>query len=127
MLFHKVLQKPGKPVWFGMSRKHQPVFALPGNPVSTLVCLHRYVLPQLGCDAEPVQASLATAVAPHPTLTLFLPVRAMRDAKRFLVSPERYGGSGDLVALSGSDGFIEVPSARRKLNAGASVTYRAWT
>ena len=46
-IFHKVAQRPGKPLWFGVSAEGKPVFALPGNPVSTLVCLVRYVLPAL--------------------------------------------------------------------------------
>ena len=34
-------------MWFGVSQTGPAVFALPGNPVSTLVCLSRYVLPAL--------------------------------------------------------------------------------
>ena len=46
-IFHKVAQRPGKPLWFGMAPSGAAVFGLPGNPVSTLVCLTRYVLPAL--------------------------------------------------------------------------------
>ncbi len=45
--FHKVSQKPGKPFWFGMAKNGKPVFALPGNPVSTQICAYRYVIPYL--------------------------------------------------------------------------------
>ncbi|MFH0908066.1 MAG: molybdopterin molybdotransferase MoeA [bacterium] len=131
-LFHTVRQKPGKPFWFGVSRKHQPVFALPGNPVSSMVCLHRYVLPGLthamGLRSGPVLlATLSRSHAPHARLTLFLPVRIESKGGQRLAHPERYGGSGDLVALGTSDGFIELPRGRRRLSAGANVTYRAWT
>lgn len=45
-LFYKVFQKPGKPLYFG--RKEQTfVFALPGNPASSLTCFYIYVLPLL--------------------------------------------------------------------------------
>ena len=47
LVFHHVAQRPGKPMWFGVSQSGPAVFALPGNPVSTLVCLARYVLPAL--------------------------------------------------------------------------------
>src|SRR5512147_2207226 len=47
LVFHHVAQRPGKPMWFGVSQAGPAVFALPGNPVSTLVCLSRYVLPAL--------------------------------------------------------------------------------
>jgi molybdopterin molybdotransferase len=44
--FHKVLMKPGKPVFFG-SRGSTLVFGLPGNPVSSLVCFELFVRPAL--------------------------------------------------------------------------------
>ena len=57
VVFHKVAQRPGKPLWFGVGAGGQTVYALPGNPVSTLVCLVRYVLAGLrgvaGSDARP--------------------------------------------------------------------------
>ena len=46
-VFHRIRQKPGKPFWFGVGADGKPVFGLPGNPASVLVCLHRYVLPAL--------------------------------------------------------------------------------
>jgi molybdopterin molybdotransferase len=44
--FWKVAQKPGKPLTFGL-RDGTPVFGLPGNPVSSLVCFYVYVRPAL--------------------------------------------------------------------------------
>lgn len=44
--FYKVLQKPGKPLYFG-KRENKFVFALPGNPASSLTCFYIYVLPLL--------------------------------------------------------------------------------
>jgi molybdopterin molybdotransferase len=45
-LFHRVKQRPGKPLFFG--RKHnKPVFGLPGNPSSVLSCFYEYVWPLL--------------------------------------------------------------------------------
>ena len=60
-IFHKVAQRPGKPLWFGMAPSGAAVFGLPGNPVSTLVCFARYVLPAL-CGA--LGESSAARVAP---------------------------------------------------------------
>ncbi|WP_142527561.1 molybdopterin molybdotransferase MoeA [Pedobacter westerhofensis] len=45
-IFHKVKQKPGKPLYFGKTDKHI-VFGLPGNPSSVLSCFYQYVLPAL--------------------------------------------------------------------------------
>ncbi len=47
LVFHKIRQRPGKPLWFGISARGKPIFALPGNPVSTLVCATRYIVPAL--------------------------------------------------------------------------------
>jgi len=45
-LFYKVLQKPGKPLYFGR-KGNTFVFALPGNPASSLTCYYIHVLPLL--------------------------------------------------------------------------------
>ena len=42
MIFHKVAQKPGKPLWFGR-RGDTLVFGLPGNPVSAFLGYRLYV------------------------------------------------------------------------------------
>ncbi|TRX00290.1 molybdopterin molybdotransferase MoeA [Flavobacterium gawalongense] len=45
-LFYKINQKPGKPLFFGKKDK-TIVFALPGNPASTLTSFYIYVYPAL--------------------------------------------------------------------------------
>jgi molybdopterin molybdotransferase len=45
-IFHKVKQKPGKPLYFG-KREDKVIFGLPGNPSSVLSCFYQYVLPAL--------------------------------------------------------------------------------
>ena len=45
-LFHKVKQRPGKPLFFG-KKQNKIVFGLPGNPSSVLVCFYQYVIPAL--------------------------------------------------------------------------------
>lgn len=44
--FHRVKQKPGKPLYFG-TLNNKLVFGLPGNPSSVLSCFYQYVLPAL--------------------------------------------------------------------------------
>ena len=41
-LFHKIRQKPGKPLFFGKKEQCR-VFGLPGNPASVLTCFYEYV------------------------------------------------------------------------------------
>ncbi|MGN6602116.1 MAG: molybdopterin molybdotransferase MoeA [Ginsengibacter sp.] len=41
--FHKIKQKPGKPLYFG-TKDEKVIFGLPGNPGSVLTCYYEYVL-----------------------------------------------------------------------------------
>jgi molybdopterin molybdotransferase len=43
-LFHKIKQKPGKPIFFG-KKGRTLVVGLPGNPASVLTCFYLYVIP----------------------------------------------------------------------------------
>lgn len=115
LVFHKIEQRPGRPMWFGMSRDAKPVFALPGNPVSTLVCLYRYVLPAielaLGRESPAHEiVRLAEDVRFEPDLTYFLPVmlRSAPDGVP-LADPRPTNTSGDFVSLAGTTGFVELP------------------
>ncbi|MEJ7678538.1 MAG: molybdopterin-binding protein [Segetibacter sp.] len=42
-LFHKIKQRPGKPLYFG-KKEEKVVFGLPGNPSSVLTCFYEYVI-----------------------------------------------------------------------------------
>ncbi len=46
-LFHKVKQRPGKPLYLG-KKDDKVVFGLPGNPSSVLSCFYQYVLTAIG-------------------------------------------------------------------------------
>jgi molybdopterin molybdotransferase len=45
-IFHKIKQKPGKPLYFGKSSDCS-FFGLPGNPAAALSCFYQYVLPAI--------------------------------------------------------------------------------
>jgi molybdopterin molybdotransferase len=115
VIFHKVAQRPGKPLWFGVAPSGAAVFALPGNPVSTLVCLARYVVPALFAAmgqtrAGPEKMALAAPVDVTPALAFFMPVRVeVDDWGRAWAVPTPTNGSGDFTALAGTDGFVELP------------------
>jgi molybdopterin molybdotransferase len=125
-VFHKVAQRPGKPLWFGIAPGGKPVFALPGNPVSTLVCLVRYVLAGLarleGATPPPVlYATLGEDYDARPGLTAFIPVDL--DGARVRLHPTH--GSGDFTALTGTAGFVELSPGRRH-QAGEAVPFYTW-
>jgi molybdopterin molybdotransferase len=132
LVFHKILQRPGLPMWFGVSAQHKPVFALPGNPVSSLVCLVRYVVPAIleamGATAtDPHRVQLAETVKFAPDLTCFMPVQLIHEEDgRLLAMPKPTNTSGDFVSLAGTDGFVELPRGSDKFSAGHAVFFYAW-
>ncbi len=76
-LFHKVKQKPGKPLYFGKIQQ-KLVFGLPGNPSSVLSCFYNYVLPSIALlsqtqnSVEQKEAKLSTNYTKPNGLTHFL-------------------------------------------------------
>ena len=132
VVFHKISQRPGKPMWFGIGPENQAVFALPGNPVSTLVCCRHYVLPALlracgrkACSAGSVR--LAEAISFKPALTCFMPVRLEADDDGLEVaSPVATNTSGDFAALSGTDGYVELERDVTEFDAGLVVPLHRW-
>jgi molybdopterin molybdotransferase len=114
-VFHNVAQRPGRPMWFGIGPQGQSVFGLPGNPVSTLVCLIRYVIPAIAeamgtSRLPPERLALGSQVTFQPPLAYFLPVAIEHDEwGRPWVTPRPPNGSGDFLSLAGSDGFVELP------------------
>ena len=82
--FHKIRQKPGKPMLFG-TRGHQAVYGLPGNPASVLTCFYEYVLPAISImtgdkkDMTVRQAKLSHAHRKPAGLTHFLKAKAEGD------------------------------------------------
>jgi len=130
-VFHQVSQRPGRPLWFGKHPGGTLVFGLPGNPVSVLVCLARYVLPALaaftGAPRTPrPQVALAQAYEFKAPLSCFLPVALEYDQGRTLARPRPTGGSGDFISLAGTDGFVELPPGPAMHPAGLVVPFFHW-
>ena len=132
-IFHKVAQRPGKPLWFGVAPSGATVFGLPGNPVSTLVCLIRYVLPalcgSLGQNPPPAERiALAAPVTVTPPLAHFLPVRFEQDDwGRTWAVPAPTNGSGDFTALAGTGGFVELPPGPNTYTKGFVTRVYRWS
>jgi molybdopterin molybdotransferase len=120
-LFHQVSQKPGKPMWFGRS-ENKFVFALPGNPVSTFMCFHRYVkrwlLKSLSKEQAIPKAILSEDFLFKAPLTYFLQVKITNEEGKLMAKPIAGGGSGDFVNLKVVDGFLELPLEKNGFKAG---------
>jgi molybdopterin molybdotransferase len=130
LVFHKILQRPGLPMWFGISADNKPVFALPGNPVSTLVCLIRYVRPAIekamGLNARTESITLAKSIDFNPDLCWFLPVVVNHDTGLPVATPHPTNTSGDFIGLRNTDGFIELPRGKDHFPAGFSGRLYRW-
>jgi molybdopterin molybdotransferase len=131
-VFYQVAQRPGMPMWFGVGPSGQAVFGLPGNPVSTLMCLMRYVVPAIdtamGADATGTE-----------TVALSEPIRRGRPTASFVPVEIHYGprglrsavpripnGSGDFLALAGTAGFIELPPSTEAYPEGFVADLYRW-
>jgi molybdopterin molybdotransferase len=128
-LFHKVQQRPGKPFWLGRHPNGAIAFALPGNPVSTFMCLYRYFMPWLfkcyHLTISPVGCILETDVIFEPTLEYFMQVNVKPNENGQLIAkPLQGNGSGDLGNLVVANGFMQLPAYQNKFDAGA--VYPVW-
>jgi molybdopterin molybdotransferase len=131
-VFHNIAQRPGKPMWFGIGPQGQAVFGLPGNPVSTLVCLIRYVIPAIAeamgtKRAPPERLALAAPVTFNPPLAYFLPIAIEHDDwGRPWAGPRPTHGSGDFLSLAGTDGFVELPPGPNTYPKGFVTSVYRW-
>jgi molybdopterin molybdotransferase len=125
--FWKVAQRPGKPLTFG-TINDVPVFGLPGNPVSCLVCFHVYVVPALrtmmGCEhpfLPTVQARMAASVPKAKGLTEFVRCTLEGPVDGLRAHSTGTQSSGVLRSLSLGDGLIVGPPDLTVLKEGLAV------
>ena len=121
--FHKIKQKPGKPLFFG-TKEDKLVFGLPGNPSSSLTCFYEYVLPALessmGLHFSLVEITASvTHDYPKPAgLTHFL--KAFYSNGK--VTPLHAQESFRLHSFAQANCFIILPEESIGCKAGAIVT-----
>ena len=125
--FHRISQRPGKPMWFG-TNETKAVFALPGNPVSCLICLRRYVIPALTKEFNPFLVQIDSDISFSKDLTFFPAVKLTQNQKGLhIATPIKSNSSGDFHSLSLSDGFIELPKDRSEFKKGEFYPYFSWS
>ncbi len=128
-LFHGVSQRPGKPMGAWTTDGGCMVFALPGNPVSSLVGVYRYVLPYLRArsgvayDLAVRQLPLAEPWQPLSDKTLYLPV-TLNSQGEAVPKPTR--NSGDFAGLLGTTGFVVLDKGEDMVEAGTKVLFVPW-
>jgi molybdopterin molybdotransferase len=127
-IFHKVTQKPGKPLLF-CTRGDQLIFGLPGNPLSSHFCFHRYVVSavrrMMGREAtEPaVQGCLAVALEVSCKRTLFLLARVEQKQRQREVTPLIGLGSADIFASHEGNAILRLPPGHHLKKRGEEVSF----
>lgn len=136
-VFHKLKIKPGKPLWFGLSRSRQPVFGLPGNPVSTLTTFHEFVLPALrklagrpdaACRPYAIHMKINVEHKKKTPLLEFARARFFAGTPNGCakIVPASATGSGDFYSLTQSDGIMVLPEDTHDFPAFTRVEFHPW-
>lgn len=112
-VFHRLPIRPGKPILGAATDAGKLILGLPGNPVSATLTCYRFALPLLAkmagrVDWMPHRPVVTLATPGVKTLPLWW-MRPVRLVAHGLAEPIASKGSGDLVALTQSDGFVELP------------------
>jgi len=128
LLLHKVRMKPGKPMHFGVLSKpdgdRRYVFALPGNPVSSLVCFELFVRPALrkmrGLDPGPnlVSATLREDFPYRTDRPTYHPARLDGGNEGWSVRAVPWLGSADLRGVAAGNALLVLPEGDRIHRAG---------
>ena len=119
-IFYTVRQKPGKPLFFG-KKGEKAVFALPGNPASTLSCFYVYVKRYLervqGIEVKDLELILEAPIENRFARALF--VKAKRTGGS--VTPIDEFNSATLMSFAKADALIYVPANTTRLEAHTAV------
>jgi molybdopterin molybdotransferase len=131
-VFHHVHLKPGRPLWFGVfsrASRRTLVFALPGNPVGSLVCFELFVRPAvralLGWSpavAQPWSAALATPYGQRSDRPTFVPASVAWVAPgHATVTALPWSGSSDQRPLGEANCLAFFPAGDCQYVAGQTV------
>lgn len=126
--FWKVRVKPGKPIAFGHIGERTHFFALPGNPVSSLVTFKLFVEPAIHAWHH---ASSSTPMLPVPAVngfrrrpgrTEFLRARLYHQDGRLVAEVLKGQGSHRVGPLRDTNALVRVEAESDGFEAGDTVT-----
>ncbi len=120
-VFHKIKQKPGKPIYFGTHSKGV-VFGLPGNPAAVMSCFYNYIQLAIGLFmkrdfAKKIQLPLEKEYTKKPGLTYFLNGKTTQNGVEILSSQLSYMLNSFAVA----DCLIELEEEKEFFKKGTLV------
>ena len=119
--------QPGRPVVFGRARGKY-FFALPGNPVSTMVTFELFARPMIDglSGMRPsrlvfLHARLKSEVKTKTGLKRFLPGKLSGEFEDCEVDLSGWHGSGDVAGTARANCYIVIPPDRERIAAGEWV------
>lgn len=121
-VFHKIKQKPGKPIYFG-KKGEKYVFGLPGNPASVLTCFYEYVYPAMGLlgnkqkEMIKINAILESDIKKPAGMTHFLKAYYNGKTVKELKAQESFR----LSSFAKSNCLIELEAEQSEFKAGEEV------
>jgi molybdopterin molybdotransferase len=128
-VFHKVSLRPGKPLMAGRLGSSL-LLGLPGNPVSSIVCAHLFMLPLIRAlqgDLAPLplpgKALLAEPVGPTGHRTHYMRARLLPGDGLPLILPFQRQDSALLAVLAEADALLIRPLGDGPRAAGDMVEY----
>ena len=114
-VFWRVSQRPGKPMAF-LTYKDKFIFALPGNPVSVMVCFELYVRPLIKkimgdkkLFRDTITARASSDFKHREGRTDFIRVKLEKVENEMYFKSTGMQGSGILMSMSEADGLAVFP------------------
>ncbi|MBM3920984.1 MAG: molybdopterin molybdotransferase MoeA [Sphingomonadales bacterium] len=121
-VFHKLKQKPAKPLYFG-TKGEKRIFGLPGNPASVLTCWYAWIRPYMlravGVPEQTIyqQAILENDYRQKPGLTHFVKAYLESGKVQVLAGQESYR----MDAFARANCFIKTHAETEFLQSGEVV------
>jgi molybdopterin molybdotransferase len=123
IIFHKLKQKPGKPLLFG-KQENKYIFGLPGNPASVLTCFYQYVYPALrqyigfsAVDLLKINLPISNSYSKKAGLSHFLKAIVHEDSVEILDHQESYKMNSFAIA----NALVEIHAEKELVEKGELV------
>ncbi len=127
MIFWKVAMKPGRPMTFGRIGE-KPIFGLPGNPVSSMICFEQFVRPSLlkmmghrQIFRPVIEAILKEDIKEKGGRRHFIRGMVSYENGSYFVTTTGPQGSGILKSMVKANGLIIIPEDKEGGRAGEKV------
>lgn len=126
--FHKVAQRPGKPVWFGR-KSACLLLALPGNPGAVWVGLYVHaaaILARLDGGVAPVwqRGRLVKSAKANPSVALLQRMQQQQDQNGAVwLAPLPHQGSHQLSNLAQANALVWFPVSANAVEEGAVLPF----